>query len=60
MKQYDKVCLTMDYTFYAKGTIGIIKDIFNNEYCYLDLLDDNNEVLTTLYDVPLEVLSLVD
>ncbi len=53
MKQYDAVELIEKIDNYSVGTIGIIIEIYDNNICYLEILDQEGDTIDVLYDVPL-------
>ena len=59
MKQNDKVVLTQDIENYKKGTALIIVELFDNKIAYLEVLDDDGNTTSMLYDVPLSMIEVV-
>ena len=59
MKQNDKVVLTQDIENYKKGTAGIIVELFDNKIAYLEILDNDGDTTSMLYDVPLSMIKVV-
>ncbi len=52
MKKYDKIILKEDIGGYKKGTKGIIVELFDNSFAYIEVLDENEDTIGMLYDVP--------
>ena len=59
MKLYDKVKLKENFKDYQKGTLGIIVEIFDNSFAYLEMIDDDGDTVGMLYDVPLSLVDIV-
>ncbi|MBO6264324.1 MAG: hypothetical protein J6N93_08700 [Clostridia bacterium] len=55
MKIYDKVSIKEDFDKYKTGSFGIIIELYK-DLCYLEMLDENNNTIDILYDVPLSIL----
>lgn len=55
---YDKVRLKEDIGGYRKGAFGIIVELYEQRYAYLEMIDENGETIKMLYDVPVSSLKM--
>ncbi len=56
MTAYDKVRLKEDIGGYRKGAFGIIAELYEQQYAYLEMIDENGKTIGMLYDVPVSLL----
>ncbi len=56
MTAYDKVRLKEDIGGYRKGAFGIIAELYEQQYAYLEMIDENGDTIGMLYDVPVSLL----
>ncbi len=58
MKQYDRIILKEDVNGYKKGMKGIIVELFDNSFAYIEVLDENEDTIGMLYDIPISLLKV--
>lgn len=56
MTAYDKVRPKEDIGGYRKGSFGIIVELYEQQYAYLEMIDENGKTIGMLYDVPVSLL----
>ncbi len=56
MTAYDKVRLKEDIGGYRKRAFGIIAELYEQQYAYLEMIDENGKTIGMLYDVPVSSL----
>ncbi len=56
MTAYDKVRLKEDIGEYRKGAFGIIVELYEQQYAYLEMIDENGKTIGMLYDVSVSLL----